>query len=99
MKDLFGCLGRKCYEIYEGNDTVCDGCPVRMAFEDGQSRTVERKTVLPSGEIVYWENTANPIRDTKGNIVACLEVTRIITDRETGGTGASPRKGPGAEVS
>ena len=82
MKDLFGCLGRKCYEIYEGNDTVCDGCPVRMAFEDGQSRTVERKTVLPSGEIAYWENTANPIRDTKGEIVACLEVTRIITERK-----------------
>ena len=37
---------------------------------------------MPSGDIGYWENTAGPIRDATGNIVACLEIARNITERK-----------------
>ena len=33
-------LGEKCYQAYEGRDTVCDDCPVEKAFKDGQSHTL-----------------------------------------------------------
>ncbi len=75
-------LGEKCYRIYAGVEKVCDGCPVEQAFKDGKSHTVERKRVMPSGEVIFWENTANPIRDSRGNIVSCLEITRDITERK-----------------
>lgn len=83
LRDIWGegNIGSKCYNLYEGNDRVCDGCPVAMAYEDGQSHTSERTTVLPSGRIVFWENTATPIRNWKGEVVACLEITRDITER------------------
>jgi len=75
-------LGEKCYRAYEFSDKICDGCPVRKAWADGKSHTAERKVVYPSGEILFWENTASPIRDARGEIVACLEITRNITDRK-----------------
>lgn len=75
-------LGEKCYQVYEGKEKICDGCPVEKAFRDGKSHTSERKVVMPSGEITSWENTANPIKDARGEVVSCLEVTRNITERK-----------------
>jgi two-component system NtrC family sensor kinase len=75
-------IGEKCYRAYEGRDRICDGCPVKKAFKDGKSHTVERKRVMPSGEVAFYENTANPVRDSRGNIVSCLEIGRNITERK-----------------
>ena len=82
MEDTWGGLGGKCYQVYEGKDKICDGCPVEMAYRDGKSHTSERKVVLPSGESAYLENTANPIRNARGEIVTCLEIVRDITERK-----------------
>jgi len=82
LRNTFGRLGEKCYRVYEGKDKICDRCPVQMAWADGKSHTSERKVVMPSGEIAFWENTANPIRDASGEIVACLEIARNITERK-----------------
>lgn len=75
-------IGEKCYRVYEGRETVGDGCPVAKAFKDGKSHTSERQRLEPSGEITFWENTANPIKDAEGNIVSCVEVARDITERK-----------------
>jgi PAS domain S-box-containing protein len=75
-------LGEKCYRAYEHRDKVCNGCPVEKAFKDGKSHTAERQTVPPSGEVAFWENTASPIRDARGEIVSCLELARDITERK-----------------
>jgi PAS domain S-box-containing protein len=75
-------LGEKCYRVYEGKDKVCDGCPVEKAFGDGKSHTSERRVVKPSGEVIFVENTANPIRDAKGNVISCVEATRDTTERK-----------------
>jgi len=74
--------GEKCYRVYEGRDKICDGCPVEKAFKDGQSHTSERKTIAPSGEVTFWENTASPIKDANEKVVSCLEITRNITERK-----------------
>jgi PAS domain S-box-containing protein len=82
IKNIYGeRTGEKCYHVYEGKDDVCEGCPVKMAFEDGRSHASERTVTMPSGEIGIWENIANPIRDSGGNIVACLEIARNVTAR------------------
>jgi len=83
LKNIFGDqLGKKCYLVYEGKDKVCDGCPVEIAYKDGKSHTSERRVLVPSGEVTFWENTANPIRDASGKIISCLEITRNITKRK-----------------
>ncbi|KKK43591.1 MAG: Signal transduction histidine kinase [Candidatus Lokiarchaeum sp. GC14_75] len=82
VTDLFGdCVGKKCYKIYEGNDKICLECPVELAFKDGKSHTIIRELKKPhSGEISYWENIANPIRNSEGKIVSCLEIATNITE-------------------
>ncbi|MGD9117486.1 MAG: PAS domain S-box protein [Dehalococcoidia bacterium] len=75
-------LGEKCYRAYEDREEICEGCPVQKAFNDGKSHTIERRRVKPSGEVVFWENTANPIRDANGKIISCLELARDITERK-----------------
>jgi PAS domain S-box-containing protein len=83
VKKLWGAhTGDKCYRAFEGQEKICDGCPAEEAFKDGKSHIAERRTVLPSGEVAIWENRANPIRDAAGRIVACLEVSRNITERK-----------------
>jgi PAS domain S-box-containing protein len=83
LRKLFGDrLGEKCYQVYEGKEKLCDGCPIEKAFRDGKSHTSERRVVLPSGKVTFWENTANPIRDAEGRVVSCLEITRNITERK-----------------
>ncbi|MCQ9205879.1 MAG: PAS domain-containing protein [Omnitrophica bacterium] len=83
LSTAFGGLGKKCYRVYEDKNKVCDGCPVKKAFKDGKSHISERKVIMPSGELAYWENMANPIRDPQGKIVACLEVARNISERKS----------------
>ncbi|MFQ5454751.1 MAG: HD domain-containing phosphohydrolase [Nitrospirota bacterium] len=82
LRDKFGRIGEKCYWVYENNDKICDGCPIETAYREGISHTEEKMATMPSGDIVYWENTANPIRNAKGEIAACLMVVRDITDRK-----------------
>jgi PAS domain S-box-containing protein len=75
-------LGEKCYRVYEHREKVCDGCPVDEALKDGKSHTTERRLVTPSGEVIFLEITANPIRDGGGRIISCLEVSRNVTERK-----------------
>jgi PAS domain S-box-containing protein len=82
MNKYFGNhLGQKCYQAYENRDNICKGCPVEMAFKNGRSHTSLKTMTLPSGELSYWESTANPIRDPVGNITSCLVVNVNITER------------------
>ncbi|MBF0458719.1 MAG: PAS domain S-box protein [Nitrospirae bacterium] len=80
LKSIFGDHeGKKCYRAFEGNDSVCEGCPVEMSYRDGKPHTSTRKVSMPGGEIRFYNNTAHPIRDVEGTIVSCLEVVRDVT--------------------
>ncbi len=83
IKNVFGVrLGEKCYSTYEGKNSICDACPVEMVYKDGKSHISERRVVMPSGEIVFFENIASPIKDASGKIVSSLEIVRNITGRK-----------------
>ncbi len=73
--------GEYCYKAYQGKNDVCEGCHLAMSFKDGMIHTVEQSRVTEKG-IVYSENTASPLRDPTGEIVAAIEVVRDITARK-----------------
>jgi PAS domain S-box-containing protein len=75
-------LGENCYRANEGRDEVCDDCPMAKAFKDGKPHTAERRVVSSSGEVLFLEITAIPMKDDEGKIVSCLEVSRDITERK-----------------
>ena len=74
--------GEKCYWAYEGRDEVCEDCPMIKAFKDGKSHATERKLVSKTGKVIFLENTIDPMRNDKGEIVSCVEVSRDITERK-----------------
>ncbi len=74
-------LGEYCYRVYQGRDTVCEECPVEMAFADGSIHTVE-KTILLPGKMINLEVTASPLRDVTGEIIASIELVRDISERK-----------------
>jgi len=82
LENRLGGIGEKCYRVYERREEICEGCPVEKAFRDAKSHTAERKIVMPNGEIAYWNNTASPIRDTTGKVVACVELATVITEQK-----------------
>lgn len=80
---IFGnCLGKKCHEVFQASDAICDECPCEKSFKDGKSHTSIRRVIGPNGQISYWENTASPIRDADGEIVSCLEINNNVTERK-----------------
>lgn len=73
--------GGLCYELYEKRGTICDGCPVQLAYGDGQVHQVLRTVPMADGDH-YFEITASPLRDGNGTVVAGIELVRDITDRK-----------------
>ena len=74
-------LGKFCYEAYENKDNVCEGCPLVLAFQDGEVHKVERMIRTAQG-MACREITASPLRNASRDIIAGIEVVRDITERK-----------------
>jgi PAS domain S-box-containing protein len=71
-------VGRHCYEIWQGRDKPCVGCPVVKARETGRLQSAEM--VSPEGKI--WSVRGYPVKDVKGAVTGVVEVTENITERK-----------------
>lgn len=81
-KVMFGeHVGKYCYKAYALQDKVCKDCSLAPVFADGKTHTEVRSKPSYSG-ILYFEITASPLRNVKGEIIAGIEVTREITERK-----------------
>lgn len=72
--------GEFCYQAFEHNDGVCDKCPLALSFKDGKIHTVERRN--PYKKELVVEITSSVIKDSKGEIIAGMELVRKITRRK-----------------
>jgi PAS domain S-box-containing protein len=77
-------IGHKCYEIFVGRDTPCNGCPTVIARETGK---IERAVIYQpevkgiEGES-YWDNYCVPIKNEAGKIESFIQISRNITDQK-----------------
>ena len=73
---------KPCYELFHQLDEPCDNCPCKRCIETG---VVEKGVVaLPAREgvgVTYWENMGIPVKDSRGIVVAAIEISRDVTDR------------------
>lgn len=70
--------GHYCYEIWEGSNKPCEGCPVDKSRETGKME--EKEHSKPDGR--RWLIKGYPIKDKEGNIVNMLEVVANITEKQ-----------------
>ncbi|MBW2180433.1 MAG: PAS domain S-box protein, partial [Deltaproteobacteria bacterium] len=73
--------GDYCYHAYKGRDSKCENCPVEKTFEDGMPHHGEESGVGKDGTKTHWIVSTSPIKDSKGDIVAVLEMNLDITSR------------------
>ncbi|MFZ5907059.1 MAG: PAS domain-containing protein [Nitrospirota bacterium] len=71
-------IGEHCYNAYWGRWAVCGRCPVSQVIEKGGIHTSQWNRRTAEG-LRYFEIKASPCRDSKGRIIAGIEVVRDIT--------------------
>ena len=74
-------LGSFCYRAYQQRDRICDDCPVAESFTDGRLHRRQVVAETPQG-VFDLELTACPLRDSSGEVIACVEVVRDITEQK-----------------
>jgi diguanylate cyclase (GGDEF)-like protein/PAS domain S-box-containing protein len=74
-------LGESCYKAYEKRDEICEGCPVDMAYKDGEVH-VEVRSAPVDGGLSFFEITASLVKDESGEIIAAIEIARNIDERK-----------------
>ena len=73
--------GECCYRAYQKRESLCPGCHLELAFQDGKIHKKEQARSTDRGTF-YYEIIASPLKDADGNIIAGIEVVRDISDRK-----------------
>jgi len=76
--------GRRCYEVLIGREAPCEECPTVKSIETGQfQRAVMHQTRMNGidGES-YWDAYCVPIRNSTGEILSYLQVSRDVTEEK-----------------
>jgi histidine kinase len=71
--------GEHCYKAYKGRSEPCVVCPVMKTFEDGKSHYSEESGVNKDGTQSFWVVRTSPIRNSKGEVAAAMELCLDIT--------------------
>ncbi len=71
-------VGQYCYKVVHKTDEPVPDCPVKQAIEDGKAHRAE---FFEPGLGMYLEVSTSPIRDEKDKVVACVHITRDISER------------------
>jgi histidine kinase len=71
--------GSHCFKAYKGRSEKCPDCPVIKTFEDGQPHVSEEEAVTKDGIETYWLVKTSPIKNSKGEITAVMEMSLDLT--------------------
>jgi len=74
--------GDYCYQAYKGLDKKCPVCPVEKTFQDGESHWSEESGPDKDGTRRHWLVKTCPIKNSKGETVAVMEINLDITHRK-----------------
>ncbi|HWQ08575.1 MAG TPA: ATP-binding protein, partial [Holophaga sp.] len=75
-------VGEYCYKAYKNRDAPCLDCPVKKTFETGRSHCTEETGYYKDGARAHWIVTTSPIHDSRGELVAAMEMCLDITSRK-----------------
>jgi PAS domain S-box-containing protein len=88
LADTFGdWRGRRCYDVFRGRSSRCEGCKASNLFVDGQIRTSSESWLEKTGRLGHFVTRLVPVPDEEGRIahvlVMATDVTRCeLIDRE-----------------
>ncbi len=71
--------GRPCYEVFQQQSELCQGCPAREAFDTGRPAFRERVSTTLGGRKYYFHLTAFPLKDEQGRVMRVVEYVKDVT--------------------
>jgi diguanylate cyclase (GGDEF)-like protein/PAS domain S-box-containing protein len=74
-------LGKKCYEVLQNRESVCEECVVEKTFLSADPCAKEKPVTLPDGAEVWSEIYTYPIFGLDKGVSHVIEYIRDITDR------------------
>ncbi len=74
--------GRHCFDVYQGYQGVCEGCPTEQAFRTGAVSTAEQRVTYPDGRVMDFLIISSPIKDAMGETQQVLELVQDVTERK-----------------
>ena len=84
-KAMAAVIGRSCFQVTHQNTKPCHeagvGCAVKAVFETGEPSSVMHRHEDPSGNLLYVETKAFPLKDDSGTVTAAIEVIHNVTER------------------
>jgi len=75
-------INKKCHDVFRSNKRICDECPVKSTFENGEISGTEITEVSKEGALKYFDVQSHPIFDDDGNVVQVVISIRDITERK-----------------
>jgi len=74
--------GEKCYEIFEGSNSICSDCIVSKTFKARNPHAKDKIIVLEDGTRIWLDIYTYPIFNEDGQVTHVIEYIRDITDRQ-----------------
>jgi len=81
-KSLEQLMDRRCYDVVEGRDDVCDNCIVQRTFAEAKPNSKEKPHIVAGVASGWVEIFTYPIFDEDGEVSHVIEYTRDITERK-----------------
>jgi len=72
-------IGKRCYEIVHGTKEPVPSCPHQQTINTKESTMVE---FFEPHLGLYLEVAASPLFNEKGEVIACVHISRDITERK-----------------
>ncbi len=82
FRETFGDpIGKNCFTMYKHRDEQCLVCPMQQTFDTGETREHEEVLFTKDGEKLNALCTTAPLRNSKGEVEAviemCIDITQI----------------------
>ncbi len=85
MEERYACelplVGKKCYEVFHENHSICTDCPSVKALQKGDVHVSNVPFDSPENGGGMIELTAFPLKDINGSVIGVIEHIKDITDR------------------
>ncbi len=75
-------LGRKCYEVYQNNNDICENCVVKKVIDTKEPQSIFAKLKNAEGKTKFFETIAFPIKEENGEVIEIIASTIDITERK-----------------
>jgi PAS domain S-box-containing protein len=79
-QDFGDAVGRPCFEVYKGQETICPECPLMRTLKEGRPCSWEETLRTLQEETVHTVAHATPIRDADGEIIGAVKVSSEIAE-------------------